>query len=278
MNISDEELIETLKIMCDVFPKLFSDDMALGITDKEQFVAVHQAKTFKLSIEVGSKLNKNDMTEKAVNSREKQSVNYPKEAFGFPIAGHCVPVINPSTNNVVATINFAISLEKQNAIMEMINELQSFSGELASSSEELADTTQELSSSSQNIDNIVSETQDGIKYMDNIIKYIKDIADTTNLLGLNAAIEASRAGEHGRGFNVIAEEIRKLAANSKDSTTQINETLVKIKANINNIIQVFNEFSHAAETQALQAEHLASGGEKLNELSTKLLELSKSMN
>lgn len=277
MNMSDEELFSAVKILCDVFPKLFSDDVALGITDMEKFVAVHQAKTFKLSIEEGTKLKKNDMTEKAVLSREKQSANYPKEAFGFPIASHCLPIINPSTNNVIATINFAVSMEKQNTITEMVSELQKFSQELASSSEELAGTTQQLSSNSKNVTSIVNETQNGIKYMDDIIKYIKDIADTTNLLGLNAAIEASRAGEHGRGFNVIAEEIRKLATNSKDSTTQINETLIKIKENINNIIHVFNEFSDAGKIQAEQAESLATGGEKLNELSTKLLELSKNM-
>nr|WP_269144190.1 methyl-accepting chemotaxis protein [Clostridium guangxiense] len=150
----------------------------------------------------------------------------------------------------------------------MVTELQEFS-------EELASTTQQLSSNSENMSGIVNETQDGIKYMDDIIKYIKSIADTTNLLGLNAAIEASRAGEQGRGFNVIAGEIRKLATNSKDSTAQINETLVKIKENINNILNVFNEFSDAGKTQAVQAENLASEGEKLNELSTKLLELSK---
>ncbi|WP_331000765.1 methyl-accepting chemotaxis protein [Clostridium guangxiense] len=268
MNISDEELFSAVKIMNSVLPKLFSDDVAIGITDKEKFVDVHQAKTFKLNIEEGTKLSKGDMTDMTVKSRKKQSVNYPKEAFGFPIASHCVPVINPNTNNVVATINFAVSMEKQNTVMEMVTELQEFS-------EELASTTQQLSSNSENMSGIVNETQDGIKYMDDIIKYIKSIADTTNLLGLNAAIEASRAGEQGRGFNVIAGEIRKLATNSKDSTAQINETLVKIKENINNILNVFNEFSDAGKTQAVQAENLASEGEKLNELSTKLLELSK---
>lgn len=275
MNISDEELLSALKIMCNVFPKLFSRDVALGITDKEKFIAAHQAETFKLSIEEGSQLRKGDMTEKAVNSREKQSENYPKEVFGFPIASHCIPVINPSTNNVVGTINFAVSMEKQSTVTEMVNELQEFSQGLVSSSEELESTTQELSSTRGRMDVLVNETQEGIKYMDDIIKYIKSVADTTNLLGLNAAIEASRAGEQGKGFNVIAEEIRKLAANSKNSTTQINEALVKMKENINNILEVFNELSSTGETQAAQAEHLSSGGEKLNKLVDQLLKFSK---
>ncbi|URZ03093.1 methyl-accepting chemotaxis protein [Clostridium felsineum] len=278
MNISDDELLEALKILCSTLPQLFSDDVALGITDKEKFVAVSQAKTFKLNISEGSTLNKGDMTEKAILSRKKQSVDYPKEAFGFPISSQCIPIINPNTNNVVASINFAVSMEKQNTVLEMVTELQEFSKELAASSEELASNTQELSGSSENMNSIVTETQDGLTYMDDVIKYIKDVADTTNLLGLNAAIEASRAGEHGRGFTVIAEEIRKLAANSKDSTAQINDTLIKIKKNIGDIIEVFNAFSHAAETQTSEAMQLSSEGEKLKSFSSKLLTLSKNIN
>ena len=114
--------------------------------------------------------------------------------------------------------------------------------------------------------------------MDGIISYIKSIADTTNLLGLNAAIEAARAGEHGRGFSVVAGEIRKLATNSKDSTSKINSTLSKIKTNTNSIVDVLSHFSVTSETQAAQAEQIASGSQRLSEVSSNLLKLSEDMN
>lgn len=278
MKVSDEEFFTSVKATFSVLPTLFSSDLAITITDKEKFILLKQAETFKLAVNEGMPLANGGVSEKAIKTRKRHSLPYPKEAFGFPIMAYGIPLINPSTDNIVGTITYAISLEKENEVIEMANELQRFSEELATSSAELATSTEALSSNSQNVNNLVNETHVSITSMDDIIKYIKSIADTTNLLGLNASIEAARAGDHGRGFAVVAEEIRKLATNSKDSTGQINVTLAKIKEDINKIVCVLNEFSATSQTQADQAEHIACGSQKLSELSAKLLNLADSIN
>jgi len=119
----------------------------------------------------------------------------------------------------------------QNSLTSLDNEVSTF----AESENELA---QDLL--------VLKNDADQVK---GVLGVIKDIAEQTNLLALNAAIEAARAGEHGRGFAVVADEVRKLAERTQKS-------LAEIDINISTIVQAINEVSDKMTTNAKNIESL----------------------
>lgn len=109
----------------------------------------------------------------------------------------------------------------------------------------------------------VQELAEGTQSVNSILDVIKSIAEQTNLLALNAAIEAARAGEQGRGFAVVADEVRSLASRTGEATTEIFDVLEKLRVNAEHSVALMNT---SQEKSALNEEYSRNTGEALEKV------------
>ncbi|WP_187908203.1 methyl-accepting chemotaxis protein TlpB [Helicobacter pylori] len=153
----------------------------------------------------------------------------------------------------------------------LVKESKEAIGDLFSQITESAHTEEELSSKVEQL----SRNADDVK---SILDIINDIADQTNLLALNAAIEAARAGEHGRGFAVVADEVRNLAGRTQKSLAEINSTIMVIVQEINAVSSQMNLNSQKMERLSDMSKSVQETYEKMSSnLSSVVLDSNQSM-
>ncbi|AFL69325.1 methyl-accepting chemotaxis protein [Sulfurospirillum barnesii SES-3] len=158
-------------------------------------------------------------------------------------------VSNTKESGIALTSAIENSVVKATASQEALRKTQEDINQVKGQAEYLERTMQETAIKEQSLAERLNSVSHNANEVKEVLSIIRDIADQTNLLALNAAIEAARAGEHGRGFAVVADEVRKLAERTQKSLVEIDATINVV---VQSIMDANTDISHnAAEVNTL---------------------------
>ena len=199
------------------------------------------------------------------------------------LSAHASTVAQGSRAQRTASETMARSIEDMTAGVNAVAEHASQTAKNAQQARELSleggkivsqasDEIERIARSVEQSAQVIGALGERSEAISGIVKVVREIADQTNLLALNAAIEAARAGEQGRGFAVVADEVRKLAERTSSATTEISTMIEAIQDETQSAIGSIEEGSEQARSGASLARQAADALEKINVGATETME------
>lgn len=274
----EHSVIEGFSHFAPIFAEVFPEGVFIFITDTNKIINTQGSKKFNLDkISTGYELRGTDIAYKAIQEGTFQSEYVDESRHGVPTLIISYPLFDEEDDTIVGTLTVIIPRAIENQLRNMAENLKSNLVGMSSGMQELAANAFEMQSGEQILNDNINEILSLAGQIDNMSNYIKKMADQTNMLGLNAAIEASRVGEAGRGFSVVASEIRKLSENSKETAPKIKDITNKIKDKIDELIKKSNKSLTSSQNQSSSMQEIAAGVQEITAMSEELEELSKSL-
>jgi hypothetical protein len=273
MSKSEDGLEAFLQVI-PLLKDILMDDIAVCVTDRTSYLCYRPGDTIDLKNYPGKLMAEDDPHLKCIRSGKPSYAVMSKELLGFPFDGLAYP-IKDSSGRVLGAIGIARNLNKQGKIEEEAENIFSSLQETEASISLIAVNSQKISSSVKKIVESSELTERRIKETDGILKLIKDISVQSNMLAINASIEAVRAGAAGKGFAVVADEMRKLSQVSSDSANKISALLTDVRKAMEDVFREISTASTVAETQAAATQQINAALGEITSSSKEMLELAK---
>ena len=223
-NLFMEHFDTVSSILCRLFP-----DCMFCTTDLTHFLAVDKTNLDVPLAVAGEKLNPQGVAARAMSSKQTVTAELNADLYGIAIKVASVPLFDDQDRSrLLGSISAVQNRDNANKLREIGEAFKNSIEEVSRAVDSNAMSMNEITENEQQLNGRILEIQTLIDTIFNVLDQIRSIADQTKMLGLNAAIEAARAGDHGRGFAVVADEVRKLSEYSKNTAGEIKSITQEI--------------------------------------------------
>lgn len=264
-------------IFAPMMAEMFPEGVFLWMSDREKLLYRQGSKKYDIAeLQVGSEITVNPDVVKCIQEKRPINSDIYNEQYNIHVRMAVAPVFDEREKDKVIG-SFGLSMPRALAVrlQTMADNLTKELEQSAAVIQELAASASEISTSQQQLNNSIKNILVLSEEINNILAFIKQIADETKMLGLNAAIEAARAGDVGRGFGVVAEEIRKLSDDSRETVSQIRILTDKIKAAVDEAEKNSDLTMGNSENQAAATEEVSASLTEIMTLAEKLARIAK---
>ncbi len=238
--------------------------VAIAVADNEKTYTKYE-KEFSVPIIVeGKELNKDAPGYQCQHQKKTIISELPESVFGVAMRTVFIPLYDdadPST--VLGCIGIATPRDEAYKLRSISQIVARGTMEMAGAIEQTAAAAASINKGETELAQEIAAIRKASSQITEVLGFIKNIADQTKMLGLNAAIEAARAGEAGRGFGVVAEEIRKLSDQSKNTANEIEYFTREILSKVEVAEKRSLDTLKASEVQAKTTEEISAGLQEL---------------
>ncbi|AEJ44695.1 methyl-accepting chemotaxis protein [Alicyclobacillus acidocaldarius] len=250
--------------------RAFLDDVAILVADRTRIWAVVPARTFALTVTEGYELRPGDGLYEAVREGRVREVRLDASVLGLPVVIKAVPIAAEG-GEPVGAFCACTRVDAKERLVGLATTLSSSVQQTSATLQEMAASMQVLATSLGDIARESRSVLTAVRDVRSISDEVREIADTSRILGLNASIEASRAGESGRGFAVIAREIRRLAEGAREQTDVIAQNTRRMVEMLEALNEAIERVDREAEAQRSAMEALASAMQEVSQVAVDLV-------
>jgi Methyl-accepting chemotaxis protein len=262
-----------------ILAEMFPEGVILYLTDLQKFFYRQSSKLFDLPVnQVGTELKEGDISFKTIKTKQMVVEEVDASKYGLPLLVANYPLFDEDDENeVVATFGMVIPKKTAVQLRDMSGNLDNGLSGISAAIEQLAASASQIHTNEQELNNDIKGIISLSDEINEVSVFIKEIADETKMLGLNAAIEAARAGDSGRGFGVVAEEIRKLSEQSKSTVPKIKKLTDGIKTNVTIVSEKSESSLHSSQEQAAASEEITASIEEITSMAEELNSIAKQL-